>query len=91
MSALRTQLGWTHLRPIIAMDDSLKRDFYAEMCRLEKWSTRTLEKKIGGMLYERTALAKKPELREAVRIARQRLGAGTKGTVKSSIKSMKQL
>jgi predicted nuclease of restriction endonuclease-like (RecB) superfamily len=59
--ALRAQLGWTHLRQIIALDDSLKRDFYAEMCRLERWSTRTLEKKIGGMLFERTALAKKPE------------------------------
>jgi len=34
--------------------------FYAEMCRLERWSTRTLEKKIGGMLFERTALSRKP-------------------------------
>lgn len=61
VSALRTQLGWTHFRLIIALDDPLKRDFYAEMCRLEKWSTRTLERKIAGLLYERTALAKKPE------------------------------
>jgi predicted nuclease of restriction endonuclease-like (RecB) superfamily len=60
VSALRTQLGWTHFRQIIAQDDPLKRDFYAEMCRLERWSTRTLEKKIGGMLFERTALSKKP-------------------------------
>lgn len=43
------------------MNDSLKREFYAEMCRLERWSTRTLEKKISGMLYERTAISKKPE------------------------------
>ena len=61
VSALRSQLGWTHIRQIIAFDDPLKRDFYAEMCRIERWSTRTLEKKIGGMLYERTALSKKPE------------------------------
>ena len=26
----------------------------------EQWSTRTLEKKIGGMLFERTALSRKP-------------------------------
>lgn len=32
--ALRAQLGWTHFRLIIALDDPLKRDFYAEMCRL---------------------------------------------------------
>ncbi|MEI6358604.1 MAG: PDDEXK nuclease domain-containing protein, partial [Verrucomicrobiota bacterium] len=61
VSALRTQLGWTHFRMVIPMDDELKRDFYAEMCRIERWSTRTLEKKIGGMLYERTALSKKPD------------------------------
>ncbi len=44
------------------MDDSLKRDFYAEMCRIERWSVRTLRSKIGGMLFERTALSKKPKL-----------------------------
>src|SRR5258707_76960 len=60
VSALRTQLGWTHLRQIIALEDPLKRDFYAEMCRMERWSTRTLANKIGGMLFERTALSKKP-------------------------------
>ena len=36
VSALRTLLGWTHFRQIIALDDPLKRDFYAEMCRIEK-------------------------------------------------------
>jgi predicted nuclease of restriction endonuclease-like (RecB) superfamily len=61
VNALSTQLGWTHFRHIIAIDDPLKRDFYAEMCRIERWSTRTLEKKISGMLFERTALSKKPE------------------------------
>jgi len=61
VNALSTQLGWTHFRQIIALDDSLKRDFYAEMCRIERWSTRTLEKKIAGMLFERTALSKKPD------------------------------
>jgi predicted nuclease of restriction endonuclease-like (RecB) superfamily len=61
VSALRTQLGWTHLRQIIALDDPLKREFYAEMCRMERWSTRTLEQKIASMLFERTALSKKPD------------------------------
>lgn len=59
-AALRRHLGWTHFKAIIPMADPLKRDFYAEMCRTEQWSTRTLEKKIGGMLFERTALSKKP-------------------------------
>jgi hypothetical protein len=36
VNALSTQLGWTHFRHIIALDDPLKRDFYAEMCRIER-------------------------------------------------------
>jgi len=61
VSALMTQLGWTHFIYIIALEDELQRNFYAEMCRVERWSTRTLQKKINGMLFERTALSKKPK------------------------------
>ncbi len=60
VQSLIAQLGWTHFLHIIRLDDPLKRDFYAEMCRIERWSTRTLEKKIGSMLFERTALSRKP-------------------------------
>jgi len=70
VSALSRQLGWTHFRSLAYLDDPLKREFYAEMCRLERWSTRTLEKKIGGMLFERTALSRKPE-----ELARRELAA----------------
>jgi predicted nuclease of restriction endonuclease-like (RecB) superfamily len=58
--ALSGQLSWTHFRQIIHIEDDLKRDFYAEMCRVERWSTRTLHAKIQGMLYERTAISRKP-------------------------------
>jgi predicted nuclease of restriction endonuclease-like (RecB) superfamily len=61
VSALRRQLSWTHFKQIIYLDAPLKRDFYAEMCRVEGWSTRVLQQKIDGMLYERTALSKKPD------------------------------
>ena len=70
--ALRAQLGWTHFRRIIYIDDSLKRDFYAEMCRVERWSTRTLEKKIGSMLFERTALSRKPAKLAAMELKKLR-------------------
>jgi predicted nuclease of restriction endonuclease-like (RecB) superfamily len=60
VQTLSAQLSWTHFTQIIYLDDPLKRDFYAEMCRIERWSTRTLDKKIGGMLFERTALSRKP-------------------------------
>jgi predicted nuclease of restriction endonuclease-like (RecB) superfamily len=61
VAALSQQLGWSHFVEIIPIDDQLKRDFYAEMCRLERWSVRALRARIDGMLFERTAIAKKPE------------------------------
>lgn len=58
--ALSGQLGWTHFRQLIYLKKPLQREFYAEMCRVERWSTRTLAEKIQGMLYERTAISRKP-------------------------------
>ncbi|MFA5902340.1 MAG: PDDEXK nuclease domain-containing protein [Desulfobacula sp.] len=61
LHALCAKLSWSHFKAIVYIDDPLKRNFYAEMCRIEGWSTRTLVKKIDSMLYERTALSGKPE------------------------------
>ena len=58
--ALSGQLGWTHFRQLIYLKEPLQREFYAELCRLERWSTRTLAAKIQSMLYERTAISRKP-------------------------------
>jgi hypothetical protein len=59
--ALRVQLSWTHIRLIIYVEDPLAREFYSAMAQLEHWSTRTLEDRINSLLFERTALSKKPE------------------------------
>lgn len=59
--ALRRELSWTHLRSLIYMEDSLKREFYIEISKLEKWSSRQLKERIQSMLYERTAISRKPE------------------------------
>lgn len=69
---LCAQLSWSHFRLIIYLKDDLQRNFYAEMCRIEKWNVRALEKKIGGMLFERTALSKKPEKLAALEIKKLR-------------------
>jgi predicted nuclease of restriction endonuclease-like (RecB) superfamily len=61
ISTLSKQLSWSHFVELIPLEDSLKRDFYAEVCRIERWSVRTLRHKIGHLLYERTAVSKKPE------------------------------
>lgn len=59
--SLIRQLSWSHFKELIPLDKPHQRDFYSEMCRLEKWNVRTLRKKIGSMLYERTAISKKPD------------------------------
>lgn len=59
--ALSRQLSWTHFRTIMYLDDELKREFYIQMTRIENWNTRTLNEKIDSMLFERTAISKKPE------------------------------
>ena len=64
------QLSWSHFRTILYVEDPLAREFYTEMCRLERWSVRTLQAKIQGMLFERTAISKKPE-----ELARKELAA----------------
>ena len=61
VATLSRQLSWSHFREILPLEQPLQRDFYAEMCRAERWSVRTLRQKIGSMLYERTALSRKPE------------------------------
>ncbi|MFY9573815.1 MAG: DUF1016 N-terminal domain-containing protein, partial [Blastocatellia bacterium] len=61
VAALSRQLSWSHFKELLPLKQPLQSDFYAEMCRVENWSVRTLRKKIDGMLYERTALSKKPE------------------------------
>jgi len=59
--SLIRELSWTHFLALIPIEDSIKRGFYAEMCKVEHWSVRTLRQKIGSMLFERTALSRKPE------------------------------
>lgn len=61
VSTLSRQLSWSHFVLICAIEDDLTRDFYAEMCRVQRWSVRVLQKQMDGMLYERIGLSKKPE------------------------------
>jgi predicted nuclease of restriction endonuclease-like (RecB) superfamily len=59
--SLIRQLSWTHFIALIPIKDDLKRNFYAEMCRMERWNVQTLRNKISSMLFERTALSRKPD------------------------------
>jgi predicted nuclease of restriction endonuclease-like (RecB) superfamily len=57
VSALLTQIGWTHHLSILAQSKSAEeREFYLRMAARERWSSRELERQIKGALFERTVL-----------------------------------
>ncbi len=61
VSAVSTQLTWSHIVEILPLKDSLQREFYLSLSASERWGTRRLRKEIDSMLYERTAIAAKPD------------------------------
>jgi predicted nuclease of restriction endonuclease-like (RecB) superfamily len=61
VSALAEHLGWSHFKEILYLESELARQFYAEMCRLEHWSVRTLRDRVRSMMFERTAISRLPE------------------------------
>jgi predicted nuclease of restriction endonuclease-like (RecB) superfamily len=61
VATVSQQLSWSHFIELLVIEDSVKRKFYLQLCINERWSIRTLRERIGSMLYERTALSKKPE------------------------------
>lgn len=58
-------MSWTHIKALIYIDDPIKREFYLELCRLERWSSRQLQERMNSMLFERSAISRKPA--EAIR------------------------
>ena len=70
VQTLSGQLSWSHFIEFIYPKDALQRQFYSEMARVERWSVRTLRQKVQGMLYERTAISRKPD-----ELARQEMEA----------------
>lgn len=74
VSTLSRQLTWSHFKELIYFDDNLKRDFYIQMALADNWSVRTLRDRINSLLYERTALSKKPD--ELIQLELENLKAG---------------
>jgi predicted nuclease of restriction endonuclease-like (RecB) superfamily len=81
VSTLSTQLSWSHFLELLPIKDVLAREFYAEMCRIERWNVQSLRKKIGGMLFERTALSKNSKAVISSEIANLRDGQMTPDAV----------
>ncbi|GEP46120.1 PDDEXK nuclease domain-containing protein [Brevifollis gellanilyticus] len=56
--ALVSQLSFTHLEQLLAIDDPLKRAFYEIECIRGNWSVRDLKRQIGSLYFERSGLSK---------------------------------
>lgn len=74
VATLSKHLSWSHFVEILPLKKPLERDFYAEMCRIERWSVRTLRERIGSQLYLRTALTKQPEALVDAELVKLRAG-----------------
>lgn len=61
LATLWREMSRSQLKVLIDIDEPLEREFYMEMARHERWSVRQLNDRIRSMLYERTAISKKPE------------------------------
>jgi predicted nuclease of restriction endonuclease-like (RecB) superfamily len=60
VATLSQQLSWSHFVILVNLKEPIQSEFYAEICRIERWNVRTLRKKVDSMLYERTAISRKP-------------------------------
>lgn len=74
VTSLSSTLSWSHFIEILPLKQPLERDYYAELCRIERWSVRTLRERIGSRLYLRTAISKQPEAVIQAEISHLRAG-----------------
>lgn len=61
VTTLSRQLSWSHIIEVLPLKDTLQCEFYLTLCASERWGVRKLRKEIDSMLYERTAVATKPD------------------------------
>ncbi len=61
VSQAATQLTWSHFMEVLPLKDDIAREFYITLAASERWGRNRLRKEIDGMLYERTAIATKPD------------------------------
>lgn len=62
IATLSQQLSWSHLIELATITDVLKREYYILLSAQNQWGIRTLREQIDKMLFERTTLAKLPEI-----------------------------
>ena len=60
-NAVRSQLGWTHYKMILRLDDEDKRNFYIAEAIKNNWTTRQLERQVNSSLWERLLMSNERE------------------------------
>ena len=61
VNALRSELSWTHYRPLMKVSDAKARAFYLEECAKAGWSSRQLERQINTLFYQRLLASRDKE------------------------------
>ena len=62
-NALRTELSWTHYRLLCRLDTETKRNYYLQESIAANWNSRTLQRQINSLAFERV-LEHKTEITE---------------------------
>lgn len=57
LNAVRSELSWTHYRLLLKVENEQARLFYVQEAIACNWSTRTLERQIGNLYYERMLMS----------------------------------
>jgi len=57
MNALRSELSWTHYRLLLRVENDQARQFYLQEAIECNWSTRSLERQIGNLYYDRMLMS----------------------------------
>lgn len=57
--ALRDELSWTHYRLLLKVETDRGRQFYMQEAIESNWSTRTLERQINSLYFERMVMTRK--------------------------------
>jgi len=60
-NAVRSELSWTHYRLLLKVEDDKGRAFYLKESIDCNWNTRTLDRQIGNLYYQRMIMSKDKE------------------------------
>jgi predicted nuclease of restriction endonuclease-like (RecB) superfamily len=71
MNALRSELSWTHYRLLLRVENDQARQFYMQETIECNWSTRTLERQIGNLYYDRMLMSNNSQTVKAEAVEKQ--------------------